>query len=156
MSAKTTSGAILIKQGTLLPGGNWIETEEILPARNVVNYLDRRGLDRKIEKANWNFFSVAGPNRVTVIGRDRPAALRRAIKRALAKREGQNSNSLQTTRIASKRFLGVPFLNIAAHSRHLQEGMSSVSATDFVLRTQITTQGKQVATEEFAAVSSSC
>jgi hypothetical protein len=155
MSANNTSGTILIKQGTLLPPGQTIETEVLLPGWNVVKKLDRHGLARKIEKANWIFFFLAGPVKAKVIGHDSPATLRRAVKRALAKREGQNFNSLEITKIVSKRFLGIPFLSITAHSRHIQEGMSLVPAKDFVLRTPITTSDKDVARKQFAAVSSS-
>ena len=143
MSTNNTSGTMLIKQGTLLPG--W----------NVVKNLDRHGLARKIEKANWILFFLAGPVNAKFIGRDRPATLRRAVRRALARREGQYFNSLENTRIVSKRFLGIPILCITAHSRHIQEGIGLVPAKDFVLRTPITTPDKDVATKHFAAVSSS-
>lgn len=155
MPANNVSGTILIKQGTLLPAGQTIETEVFLPGWNVVKNLDRHGLARKIEKANWNYFFLAGPIKATVIGHDGTATLRRAVKRALERREGQNFNSLEITKIVSKRFLGMPFLSITAHSRHIQEGMSLVPAKDFILRTPITTPDKDVATKHFAAVSSS-
>ena len=154
MSVNDTSATIFIKQATVLPPGQTIETEHFLPGWNVVKNLDRHGLARKIEKANWIFFLLAGPVKAWVIGRDGPATLRRAVKRALARREGQDFNSLEITRIASKRFLGIPFLCITAHSRHIQEGMSLAPAKDFVLRTPITTPVNDVVTKHFAAVSS--
>lgn len=155
MLAKNTSGTILIKQGTLMPLGQTIETEVFLPGWNVVKNLDRNGLARKIEKANWIFFFLAGSAKAKVIGRDRPATLRRAVRRVLARREGQDFNSLEITRIVSKRFLGIPFLCITAHSRHIQKGMSLVPAKDFVLRTPVTTSDNDVAAKHFAAASSS-
>ena len=69
MSANNTSGTILIKQATLLPPGQTIETEHFLPGWNVVKNLDRHGLARKIEKANWIFFLLAGPVKARVGGR---------------------------------------------------------------------------------------
>lgn len=155
MSANNTSGIILIRQGTLLPTGQIIEMETFLSGWNVVKNLDRHGLTRKTEKANWNFFFLAGPVTATVLGRDRPATVRRAVKRALARREEQSFNSLEITRVVSKRFLGIPFLSITAHSRHIQKGISLVPAKDFVLRTPITTPDKEVAPKHFAAASSS-
>lgn len=155
MLANNTSGTILIKQGTLLPLGQTIETEVFLPGWNVVKNLDRNDLVRKIEKANWIFFFLAGPVEAKVIGRNRPATLRRAVRRALERREGQDFNSLEITRIVSKRFLGIRFLCITAHSRHIQKGMSLVPAKEFVLRTPITTPDNDVAAASFAAASSS-
>jgi len=155
MSANNTPGIILIRQGTLLPAGQIIETEIFLPGWSLVKKLDRHGLTRNIEKANWNFFFLAGPVTATVLGRDRPATVRRAVKRALARREEQDFNSLEITRVVSKRFLGMPFLSITAHSRHIQKGISLVPAKDFVLRTPITNPDKEVASKQLAAVGSS-
>jgi hypothetical protein len=154
MSANNSSGIILIKQGTLLPPGLVIVTEAFLPGWNVVKNLDRSGLTREIEKARWNFFFLAGPIKATSIGRDGPAALRRAVKRALARREGQNLNSLEITKIVSRRILFIPFLSITAHSRHIQEGMSLVPARDFVLRIPVVAEGERVAAKNFAVISS--
>jgi hypothetical protein len=153
MSANNTSGIILIKQGTPLPPGLVIETEAFLPGWNVVKNLDRTGLTREIEKARWSFFFLAGPIKAMVIGRYTPAALRRAVKRAMARREGQNLNSLEITKIVSRRFLMIPFLSISAHSRHIQEGMSLIPARDFVLRIPVVAVSERVAAKSFAAQS---
>ncbi|HET7206688.1 MAG TPA: hypothetical protein VFI95_08915 [Terriglobales bacterium] len=153
MSANNTSGIILIKQGTLLPPGLVIETEAFLPGWNVVKNLERSGLTRKIENARWSFFFLAGSIKATVIGRDTPSALRRAAKRTLARREGQDLNSLEITKIVSRRFLVIPFLSITAHSRHIQEGLSLVSAKDFVLRIPVVAASERVAAKSFVALS---
>ncbi|MGB2590930.1 MAG: hypothetical protein WBG02_17305 [Candidatus Acidiferrum sp.] len=154
MSANNNSGIILIKQGTLLPPGLVIETEGFLPGWNVVKNLDRRGLTRKIENACWNFFYLAGPIKATVIGRDRPAALRWAVKRVLARREGQSLNSLEITKIVSRRFLLIPFLSITAYSRHIQEGISLVPAKSFVLRMPAEAPSDKLAAKKFAVANS--
>jgi predicted amino acid-binding ACT domain protein len=131
-----TNGArsILIREATPLPANLSIETEAFLPGWRVIKNLDRSTLARNIEGANWNFFYLAGEIRATVLGRDRPGTLRRAVKRVLAKQEEQRFNSLQITQAVSKRFLGIPFMRVTAHSRHIQQGMSLVPAKDFVLR----------------------
>src|SRR5712691_13539611 len=123
MLANTTSGTILIKERTLLPAGLAVESEVFLPGWRVVKNLDRSALARNIEGANWNFFYLAGEIRTTVLGRDRPGTLRRAVRRVLAKQEGQKFNSLEITRVVSKRFLGIPFMSVAANSRHIQQSI---------------------------------
>src|SRR5260370_30581730 len=82
-----------------------IESEPFLLGWRVVKNLDRSALTRNIDGANWNFFYLAGEIRATVLGRDRPGTLRRAVKCVLAKQEGQKFNSLEITKVVSKRFL---------------------------------------------------
>src|SRR5437870_13918809 len=94
---------IFIKEDTPLPANLSIESEAFLPGWRVVKNLDRSTLTRNIEDANWNFFYLAGEIRATVLGRDRSGTLRRAVKRVLAKQEGQRFNSLEVTRVVSKR-----------------------------------------------------
>jgi hypothetical protein len=126
------AGTILIREDTPLPANLSIESEAFLPGWRVVKNLDRSTLARSIEGANWNFFYLAGEIRATVLGRDRSGTLRRAIKRVLAKQEKQ-FNSLEITRVVSKRFLGIPFMKVVAHSRHIQQGICLVPAKDHVL-----------------------
>src|SRR6267143_202211 len=39
-------------------------------------------------------------------------------------------NSLEITRVASKRFLGLPYASVSAHSRHIQENEFLLRAKD--------------------------
>lgn len=64
-----------------------------------------------------------------VFGREQPGALRRALKRILAKRKTLERNALQITSVVSKTFLGIPFLTVTAVSRHIQESLYLVSAS---------------------------
>jgi hypothetical protein len=157
---------ILIREGTPLPENLSIESEAFLPGWRVVKNLDRSALARNIEGANWNFFYLAGAMRATVLGRDRSGTLRRAVKRVLARQEGQKFNSLEITNVISKRFLGIPFTSITAHSRHIQQGIALVPAKDFVLKMPAAVperrldsggdqQHAEVATKQYTAVISS-
>ncbi len=123
----------MIREDTPLPANLPIESEAFLPGWRVVKNPDRSTLARNIEGANWNFFYLAGEIRTTVWGRDRSGTLRRAVKCVLAKQEGQKFNSLEITKVVSKRFLGVPFMSLTAHSRHIQQSVGLVPAKDFVL-----------------------
>ena len=125
---------VFIREGTPLPATLSIESEPFVPGWRVVKNLDRQALTREVESANWNFFYLAGQIRATVFGRERPRALRRAVRCVLGKQQGQMFNSLEITKIVSKRFLGIPFISVTAHSRHIQQGIALVPAKDFVLR----------------------
>jgi hypothetical protein len=131
MLATNMSGTILIRENTLLPAGLAIKSDVFLPGWRAVRNLDGYGLGRKIEEANWNYFCLAGEIRITVLGRNSWKSLRRAVKRVLAKQEKQ-FNSLEITKVVLKRFLGIPFVSVAAHTRHIQQGICLVPAKDFV------------------------
>jgi hypothetical protein len=154
MSANNTSGTILIRENTLLPAGLAVESEVFLPDWRVVKNLDPSTLARSIEDANWNFFYLAGEITATVLGRDRLGTLRRAVKCVLAKQEGRKFNSLEITKAVSKRFLGIPFMSVTAHSRHIQQGIGLVPEKDFVLRMPASPNG-EVATRQYVALVSS-
>src|SRR6266478_10108984 len=98
MLATDMSGTIFIRENTLLPVGLAIESEIFLPGWRVVKNLDGSALARNVEGANWNFFYLAGEFRATAFGRDPSGALRKAVKRILAKQEKQY-NSLEITRV---------------------------------------------------------
>jgi len=146
---------IFIKEDTPFPANLRIESEAFLPRWRVVKNLDRSTLARNIEGANWSFFYLAGEIRATVLGRDRSGTLCRAVKCVLAKQEGQKFNSLEITKVVSKRFLGIPFMSITAHSRHIQQGIGLVPAKDFVLRMPAAPNGEVAAKQYVALISSS-
>jgi hypothetical protein len=132
MLATKMSGTIFIRENTLLPAGLAIESEAFLPGWRAIKNLDGFALARKIEGTNWNFFYLAGEIKAAVLGRDRLGTLHRAVKRVLAKQEKQ-FNSLEM-RVVSKRFLGIPYISVAANSRHIQQGSCLVPTKDLDLR----------------------
>jgi hypothetical protein len=134
MSANTTSATILIREDALLPADLVFETEAFLPGWRAVQNLDGHGVSRKIAGAQWNFFFLAGAISATAFGRAAPATLRRAIKLILAKLPGQKYNALQITKVAPGNFLGIPYLRVSVHSRHIQEGIYLVPSPDFRIR----------------------
>jgi len=134
VSANDTSRTILIRENTVLPVGLTVESEVFLPGWRAVRNLDGYGLGQKMEEAKWYFFYLAGEHRAIALGREGLGTLRRAVKQILAKQEGQTFNSLEITKVASKRFLGIPFMSVAAHFRHIQQGICLVPAKNSVLR----------------------
>jgi len=84
---------------------------------------------------NWNFFQLAGEIRVTITGRSGDSAVRKAVERLLAKVKKRKFNSLEITKVASKRFFGIPRVSVAARCRHIQQGIGLVSAEEGVLKT---------------------
>jgi hypothetical protein len=154
MSSINRTGTVFIREDTRLPATLAIESEAFLPGWRVVKNLDRQALIREVEGANWNFFYLAGEMRATVFGREGLGALREAVKCVLAKQEGQKFNSVEITKIVAKRFRGIPFMSVTAHSRHIQQGIGLVPAKDFVLRMPAA-PNREVATKQYTALFSS-
>jgi hypothetical protein len=150
--SENTSPNIFIRENTLGPAGLAIESESFLPGWRAVKNLNGRELGHKIESAKWNYFYLAGPIRATVIGRETLATLRKGLKRVLAKQQTQNYNSLEITKITSRRFLGVPFLSISAHARHIQEGMYLVPIQGFRMKDAAELPTTPLATIVFGSV----
>src|SRR5260370_39817932 len=148
MSSINRTRTVFIREDTRLPTTLSIESEAFVPGWRVVKHLDRQALTREVEGANWNFFYLAGEIRDTVLGRDRSRTLRRAVKCVLAKQEEQKFNSLEIAKVVSKRFLGIPFMSVTAHSRHIQQGVGLVPAKDFVL-SMPAAPNREVATKQY-------
>jgi hypothetical protein len=132
MSANNNSGTIFIREKTHLPAGLSIESEAFLPGWRAVRNLDGYELSRKIEQAKWSLFYLAGEVRAIVLGREGEEAKRRAVKRMLGRLKGRRFNCLEITEVVAKRFLGIPFLRVAAHSRHLQESLYMIPSKSLV------------------------
>jgi hypothetical protein len=117
------AGTILFKDGTLLPDALQFESEPCATGWRLVKDLDGYGLDRKIREAGWTFFCIAGEIKSIVFGFEGQQKVRRAVKRILASLNSEKFNSLEITRVASKRFLGVSYVSVSACSRHIQESL---------------------------------
>jgi hypothetical protein len=130
MAETIKTGTILIKDGTYLPDALQFESEPCATGWRLVKDLDGYGLGRKIHEAGWTFFCLAGEIKATVFGFEGQETVRRAVKRILAKLKSEKFNSLEITRVASKRFLGLPYASVSARSRHIQESMFLFRAKD--------------------------
>ena len=123
MADKIKTGTILIEEGALLPESLQFESDPYSDGWRSVNNLDGCGLGRKIREAGWTFFYMAGEIKASVFGFDREKALRRAVNRVLANLKSEKFNCLEITRVAAKRFLGLPYVTVSAHPRHIQQSI---------------------------------
>lgn len=130
MQQTIKTGTILIQDGASLPEALRLESEACAPGWRSVKDMDAYELDRKIHEAGWTFFCMAGEIKTIVFGFEGHKRVRRAVKRILASLKMERFNSLEVTRVASKHFLGVPYVSISARSRHIQESMFLFRAKD--------------------------
>jgi len=98
-----------------------LESENCSGAWSIVKVLDNFALDRKIHAAGWNFFFIADEVNAMFFGAVDKQKIQSALKRILKKVQRRHFNGLEITEIVNKRFLGVPYVTVSAHSRHVQQ-----------------------------------
>ena len=114
-------GDILIEAWPAMTKLFGIESEPYSGSWSVVKALNGFGLERKVHAAGWNFFFMAAEVHVMFLGARRADKIHSALTRILGKVRGQDFNCLEVTEIIAKRFLGVPYTTVSAHSRHIQQ-----------------------------------
>jgi hypothetical protein len=114
-------GSVLIEDRPLITQFLGLEIESFSGNWSVIKAFDGFALDRKIHAAGWNFFFMAAEVKVIFFGALATMKIQSALKRILAKVRPQNFNALEVTGITPKRFLGVPYITVVAHSRHIQQ-----------------------------------
>jgi hypothetical protein len=115
-------GTILMKEWPGMARRFQLESEPCSGNWNLVKTLDGVSLDRKIHAAGWNFFFMAAEVKVMFFGVLGAAKIQNALQRILAKVKPQHFNGLEVTGIVASHFLGVPYVTVSAHSRHMQQG----------------------------------
>jgi hypothetical protein len=99
-----------------------IESEPYCESWQSLGISESSGLDQKIRDSGWKLFYMADELKTAVPSWGGQKTLRRGVKRLLSQTRLQHFNCLELTRILRKRFLGIPYRSIAAHSRHIQQG----------------------------------
>jgi hypothetical protein len=121
---------ILIREGTPLPATISMGSEAFLPGWRIVRNLDRQAFCRGIAAAHLRLAYLAGEIGASALGGQGLTALRKAAARALASQERQpfTFNSLEFTKVVSKRFLGMSVMRVVAHARCIQGGTGLTAA----------------------------
>lgn len=122
--------APIVQVGTVLIGDESPRMAEVLALQSepyfenwsVVKMLDGLALDKMIHAARWNFLFMADEIKSVFFGTIGASKIQGALRQIARKAKCQNFNCLEVTAIVSKRFLGVPYVTVSAHSRHIQHG----------------------------------
>jgi hypothetical protein len=115
-------GALLMQAGTLIPQSLGVETEACTPGWKWITFLDGNSFDREVRNAGWSFFFLAAKMQVMVWGRCTDKIISKAVRRVLARARPAQFNCLEVTELSARRFCGIPYVHLSAHSRHIQEG----------------------------------
>jgi hypothetical protein len=130
MAETVQVGTILMKEWPGMTQLLGLESEPCSGEWSLLKLLDGVALDRKIHAAGWNFFFIAAEVKVMFWGSVGAVKIQNALQRILTKVKQQQFNGLEVTGIVAKRFLGVPYAVVTAHSRHVQQScyLDSVAA----------------------------
>jgi hypothetical protein len=115
------TGTIMVQQSANLPSLG-IESEPYCETWHSLGASESSGLNRTIRDAGWKLFYMADELKTVVPAWGGQKTLRRGVTRLLARTRLQHFNCLELTHILRKRFLGIPYVSIVAHSRHIQRG----------------------------------
>ena len=121
MPQEVQVGTVLMKESPVMAHFFGLEREHYSGNWDLIKVMDGSALDRKIQAAGWNFFFMATELRVVFLGALGAKKVKDALNRVLGKVKGQDFNCLEVTGIVAKRFLGVPYTTVSAHSRHIQQ-----------------------------------
>jgi hypothetical protein len=121
MSLPIQVGAVLIDESPRIAQQVRFESEPYLGNWRLVKGLTGFSLDRMIRLSGWNFFFMATEVKAIIFGALGTSKVHNAMTRILQKVRGQHFNSLEVTAIEERRFLGVPYAVVSAHSRHVQQ-----------------------------------
>jgi hypothetical protein len=122
MTPNVQVGTILIEDRPLVTRIFDLENESYSRNWNVVKAIDGVALDLKIRAAGWSFFFMAGEVKATVFGSLAANNIQKALKRIFSKMRKQNFNCLEVTKMVEGHFLGVPYITVCTHPRHIQQG----------------------------------
>jgi hypothetical protein len=134
MSTEIQSGAMMVREGLLVPESAHLPSLGYSAAWRTLVGIDSFTLDRTLLAAGWHLFFVAGELKVMEWGRG-AGAVRRGVKRILAKGRKNNLNCMEITKVKPTHFLGLPCVAIRAFSFHIQN--------DTVLKTPVQRKAQQ-------------
>ncbi len=119
-----TARALLVAPGTPLPA-EWRLDDDCTAGgwSRVVSTFDRLQLEKETENAGWRFFFMAGTVTSCAAGFSGPGRVDSALKRLIAKATREKCNSVEIDGVAMRSFLGLPYVSITAHLRHIQKGL---------------------------------
>lgn len=89
----------------------------------VKHNLTPNDLEKELSTTGWTLFYLASPISSTAFGFNRAKMIHAALKRLIAQAKLQKCNCLEIDDVATRSFLGMPYVSISAHPRHIQKGL---------------------------------
>ena len=122
MSQDIQVGTILIDGGRFKAPVSGLGSEPYAGNWSTVKDLDSAAMDHKLSADGWGFFFMAAAVKASALGSVGGKNIGNALSRIFKKIRKEDFNCLEITEIVGKRFLGIPYITVSAHSRHIQRG----------------------------------
>ena len=117
-----TPGDLFIQRDTARPRMFQIQDDAHRTGWSPVRHnLTAGELDTELSKLGWTFFYMANVIRKTALAFDREKAAATALKRVMASVREEGCNSLQVEDVERHSFMGIPYISVSVHPRHLQK-----------------------------------
>ena len=123
MPSSIQIGSILIKEQPFMSERLGLQSDSYSQNWSVVRAVNGFSLDRRVRAAGWNSFFMAPEVQASAFGSIRAGSLRAALQRIFSKVRAQHFNCLEVTGIVARDLLGIPYVVVSAHSRHIQKGL---------------------------------
>lgn len=114
-------GTVLVRTNTFIPDSVCVQRETFCAGWQAITNLNGDDLDRHIRADGWNFVFMGGAMRGTSWGSWSGTAVRCAAIRVLKKTQATKLNAFEISSIVALRFLGIPYVIVTGHSRHVQK-----------------------------------
>jgi hypothetical protein len=114
------AGSVLIKSDTCLPKSVYFESEQYGPWK-VLPGVDGLTVEGALSEAGWHLFFMVPEIRLGAVSLNPNKALRTALKKLFTAVEAKNFNALEIVEITAKRFLGLNYVTVVAHPRHIKK-----------------------------------
>ena len=121
MECTIENGCIFVMDGLMLPPTLRFAGQHSSDGWRFLNNLKSNDIDLRTRDCGWNFMFLAEGMRCTVFGFGRTWSLRKAMNKLLAAAREDAFNSVEVTEISTRRFLGMHWVSVGAHSRSLQK-----------------------------------
>ena len=113
-------GSVLLRSGTVTPTSFPLNLRTYCSDWELIENSAGHAVHHGFRRSGWNLFCLAGAIHGYAVGNGGESSIMRAMMKILVKVKAAGFNSAQISEIIVKRFLGLPYVRVEAHSRHLQ------------------------------------
>jgi hypothetical protein len=116
-------GSVIIRVGTVTPERMEVESEALCEGWDRIRNVEAGNLDRALRAAGWHMMYLAQGREAVAVGSFEQETVERATASLLGKLKSQMFNCVELTEISYRNFIGVPYVHVAGHARHIQREM---------------------------------
>ena len=118
-----TAGTILIEKHAARPQCFHLKDSSPTDWMAFTHNLSPYELEKELSAAGWTFFYMANAIQTTAFGFNRAKMIHAALQRLVTNVREQRCNCLEIDDVATRSFLGLPYVSVSAHPRHIQKGV---------------------------------